>query len=117
MNDTEHLSGYIQETAPDSIEAESDALAETETYTWEVWRRREAGDALSSRAVYEVCGELDSESNYRPWREWSKADERAALERIATLGDGPGDYALFRGDRVHLVSIVAETVYRLADES
>ncbi len=83
---------------------------ETQTYTWEVWR---VLDGLG-RPVMERVGELvNVESEYRPWP-WN--GEREGLAMIAHLGKGEGDYWLVCGERVHRVSVVAETVYRLASE-
>ncbi len=112
MNDISNPVDFL--TAPSETTA-TQSSEETETYTWEVWRVLDAVNPTSSyRSVLERVGELvNVESEYRPWP-WN--GEREGLAMIAHLGKGEGDYWLVCGERVHRVSVVAETVYRLASE-
>ncbi len=89
---------------------------ETEMYTWEVWRRDAIDLASSHRATMERVGALHSESARRPWGYYGA--EAGALKAIAEMaGSSGGEFMLIHDDRVHRLSIVAETVYRLKEES
>ncbi len=101
--------------AQERVEAQR-AVENPETFTWEVWKVREAraADDEGRAGMIENVGELvNVETAYRPWP-WN--GEREGLAMVARLGQGAGDYWLVCGDRVQRVSIVAETVYRLAGE-
>ncbi len=91
----------------------TEVQAPQETFTWEVWQDRPAGIGDLNRHILERCGEIVSDSSYRAWS-WD--GEKSALAEITRLAmDSAGTFVLIHGDRVQRVSIVAETVYRLAE--
>ncbi len=83
------------------------------TFIWEVWRDCPAGIGQVNTHIMERRGALEHDSAYSVL---NYDYTESALARIAEIGGGPGDYVLIHDERVLRVSIVAETVYRRAEE-
>lgn len=96
------------------FDGEADKPAE-ETFTWMVLKRDPRADEAFIGPVWVEVGEIVSES---AWSAWQWNGEQEALAEIARLGmDGGGDYLLLHAERCIRVSVVAETVYRRAEQS
>ncbi len=98
------------------IQEASPLVEAPETYEWTVLKRDPKADSVFVGPVWVEVGVLTSETQ---WTAWAWNGEDKALAEICRLGmDGGGDYMLVCGERALRVTIVAETVYRLAtDES
>ncbi len=89
----------------------ADAEVRDETFTWEVWEADSDDDGLP---VLTYLGEFQSESAYSALS-WSGDTE--GLQRIGRIARRSGNFTLIHEDRIERVSIVAETVYRRAEEA
>lgn len=82
---------------------------ETVTYEWEVWQRRNGGDAETARPVLELIGTYQSR-----YANIVTDDDVAAIGRLA---DGPGTFLCICGESARRVTIAEDRQFvRVEDE-
>ncbi len=79
-------------------------------YRWTILKRDQKADTAFVGPVWVEIGTVVADTSYSLYSD----DITAIGERE---NGGAGEYLCIYGDRAQCVSIVAETVYRLADES
>jgi hypothetical protein len=90
-------------------EAHSADAEVRETYRWEILKRDPLADAAFVGPVWVNIGSVVTDTSYYLYAE--------DINAVASLTNGgAGEYLCVLGERVQRVSIVAETVYRRAEE-